>query len=88
MNWNWFKRKKRVKKEEHPSNEKVLVLYFEDHGVVCETWSVEKLWDYMADAYKTGQDPLDLMHIQQNEYALGKAEVFGMHKERSGKYGR
>lgn len=84
----WFKKKKRAKNVEYNANEKVIVLYFEDHGVVCETWAIEKLWNYMSEAYRTGRDPLDLMHISQNEYALGKAELFGMAKERADKFGR
>ena len=86
----WFKRKKDyVKNVEQNANEKVLVLYFgDDHGLVCDTWTLEALWNYMKETYKTGLDPYDLMHISQNEYALGKAEVWGMRRERKDKYGR
>lgn len=70
--------------------EKVIVLYFDErtHGLMSELWTLPRLWDYMKDALKYGTDPLDLMHIQQNEYALGRAEVYGMKRERNEKYGR
>ena len=81
-------RKKRAKNIEYNANEHVLVLYFEGHQLVSDLWTVEKLWSYMSRAYKDGLDPLDLMLIPQNEYALGRAEVFGMVSERRDKYGR
>lgn len=70
--------------------EKVIVLYFDEetHGLMTELWTLARLWDYMAEAYKYGTDPLDLMCIQQNEYALGRAEVYGMKNERMNKFGR
>lgn len=71
-------------------DEKVIVLYFDEktHGLMTELWTLARLWAYMKDAYKYGTDPLDLMHIQQNEYALGRAEVYGMNDERMKKLGR
>ena len=70
--------------------EKVLVLYFDenDHGLKCELWTLSRLWDYVKNFYINGKDPLDLMRITQNEYALGRAEVYGMRNERKKKYGR
>ena len=72
------------------SNERVLVTYYskELKQFVTELWFKSQLWEYMARALKYGEDPLDLMHVPQNEYALGVAEVFGMQKERREKYGR
>ena len=70
------------------ANEKVLVTYFLNGKVTTSLWTLEQLWLYEANAIRFGQDPLDLMHVTQNEYALGRAEVFGMRKERSEKYGR
>lgn len=89
MRWLRKKKKEVEKNVEQNANEKVLVLYFGDaHGLICDTWTLESLWNYMKNAYKTGEDPYDLMHISQNEYALGKAEVWGMKNERNKKYGR
>lgn len=70
--------------------EKVIVLYFDEktHGLMSELWTLSRLWDYMKESYLYGSDPLDLMQITQNEYALGRAEVFGMQNERRKKYGR
>lgn len=70
------------------ARERVVVLYFKDNSLVSDLWTVEKLWDYKKNALITGLDPLDLMFIHQNEYALGRAEVFGMSHERKDKYGR
>lgn len=72
------------------SNERVLVTYYskELKQFVTELWWKTQLWEYMARALKYGEDPLDLMHVPQNEYALGRAEVYGMQEERRKKYGR
>lgn len=72
------------------SNERVLVTYYskELKQFVTELWRKTQLWEYMARALKYGEDPLDLMHVPQNEYALGRAEVYGMQEERRKKYGR
>jgi hypothetical protein len=72
------------------SSEKVLVTYYskELKQFVTELWWKTQLWEYMARALKYGEDPLDLMHVPQNEYALGRAEVYGMQEERRKKYGR
>lgn len=72
------------------SNERVLVTYYskELKQFVTELWWKAQLWEYMARALKYGEDPLDLMHVPQNEYALGRAEVYGMQEERRKKYGR
>lgn len=72
------------------SSERVLVTYYskELKQFVTELWWKTQLWEYMARALKYGEDPLDLMHVPQNEYALGRAEVYGMQKERREKYGR
>ena len=79
MRWLRKKKKEVEKNVEQNANEKVLVLYFGDaHGLICDTWTLESLWNYMKNAYKTGEDP----------YALGKAEVWGMKNERNKKYGR
>ena len=74
--------KTRAKNDIHDAREKVLVLYFEDHKLSTELWTVESLWSYISRACKTGADPLDIMHIPQNEYALGRAEVFGLRKDK------
>lgn len=72
------------------SSERVLVTYYskELKQFVTELWWKTQLWEYMARALKYGEDPLDLMHVPQNEYALGRAEVYGMQEERRKKYGR
>lgn len=72
------------------SNERVLVTYYskELKQFVTELWWKTQLWEYMARALKYGEDPLDLMHVPQNEYALGRAEVYGMKETRRKKYGR
>lgn len=72
------------------AREKVIVNYFRSNGndLISELWTVEQLWQYMRVALTTGNDPLDLMFITQNQYALGRAEVFGTSKERKIKYGR
>ena len=72
------------------SEDRVLVTYYskELKQFVTELWFKSQLWDYMARALKYGDDPLDLMHVPQNEYALGVAEVYGMKNERRKKYGR
>lgn len=72
------------------AREKVIVNFFRMGGneLVSELWTVEQLWIYMSVALQTGYDPLDLMFIAQNEFALGRAEVFGMRHERKIKYGR
>ena len=70
------------------SEEKVIVNYFVNGTLFAELWTLDKLWAYMASALKFGFDPLDLMCVQQNQYALGRAEVYGMRKERIAKYGR
>lgn len=75
---------------EPDARERVIVNFFRMHGneLISELWTVEQLWMYMAVALQTGYDPLDLMFISQNEFALGRAEVFGMRNERKKKYGR
>lgn len=72
------------------SEDKVLVTYYSPKlkRHVTDYWPKEQLWSYMAEAYRTGDDPLDLMTITQNEFALGSAEVYGMRDERKDKYGR
>lgn len=70
------------------AREKVIVNCFIFGKLTSELWTVEQLWNYMETALRTGNDPFDLMLISQNEYALGRAEVFGMDKERKIKYGR
>lgn len=72
------------------SEDKVLVTYYSPKLKchVTDYWPKEQLWEYMAEAYRTGYDPLDLMTISQNEFALGCAETFGMRAERKDKYGR
>lgn len=70
------------------ANEKVIVTFFLNGKVTTALWTLEELWAYEANALRTGQDPYDLMYIEQNMYALGRAEVFGMRKERASKYGR
>lgn len=72
------------------AREKVIVNYFRLNGneLISELWTVEQLWQYMRVALTTGNDPLDLMLIGQNQYALGRAEVFGTNRERKMKYGR
>lgn len=80
--------KRREKNVIPDAREKIVVLYFRDNGLISDLWTVEKLWDYMKQSYITGLDPLDLMFIRQNEYSLGRAEVFGMFRERKDKYGR
>lgn len=70
------------------ANEKVIVTFFLNDKVTTALWTLEQLWAYESHALRTGQDPYDLMHIEQNLYALGRAEVFGMRKERMQKYGR
>lgn len=81
-------KKKRAKNNTPDAREKIVVLYFKDDGLVSDLWTVERLWEYMKTSLTTGLDPLDLMFIRQNEYALGRAEVFGMFDERKRKYGR
>lgn len=68
--------------------EKVLVLYFRDGTVKLNLIPIEVLWAYVRHAYRTGEDPDDIMRIEQNLYAIGRAELFGMAKERNEKYGR
>lgn len=80
--------KHREKNEEPDAREKVIVNAFVLGALISDLWTVEQLWSYMAVALQTGYDPLDLMFIPQNEYALGRAEVFGMNTERKKKYGR
>lgn len=70
------------------AREKVVVNHFIAKELTTELWTVEQLWNYMEVALRTGYDPLDLMFIPQNEYALGRAEVYGMRNERKIKYGR
>lgn len=70
------------------AREKVVVNHFISNNLITELWTVEQLWNYMEVALRTGYDPLDLMFIPQNEYALGRAEVYGMRNERRIKYGR
>jgi hypothetical protein len=70
------------------AREKVVVNHFMAKELTTELWTVEQLWNYMEVALRTGYDPLDLMFIPQNEYALGRAEVYGMRNERKIKYGR
>jgi hypothetical protein len=70
------------------SNEQLVILYFQDGQITSELTTVEKLWNYVSAALKSGSDPLDLMLIKQNEYAISRAETWGMAKERMYKYGR
>ena len=72
------------------SEDKVLVTYYSPKlkRHVTDYWPKERLWEYMAEAYRTGNDPYDLMTISQNEFALGRAEELGMRDERKNKYGR
>ena len=72
------------------SEDKVLVTYYSPKlkRHVTDYWPKERLWEYMAEAYRTGNDPYDLMTISQNEFALGRAEELGMRDERKKKYGR
>lgn len=72
------------------SEDKVLVTYYSPKlkRHVTDYWPKERLWSYMAEAYRTGNDPYDLMAISQNEFALGRAEELGMRDERKKKYGR
>ena len=74
--------KDRAKNEIVDAREKVLVLYFEDHKLSMELWTIESLWSYIKNVVESGLDPLDIMHIPQNEYALGRAEVFGLRKDK------
>lgn len=69
-------------------SDKHIVVYYEDGKLKAELWPVEWIWDYIQEAYRNGNDPLDLMHIEQNEYALGKGEVYGLKKERNYGLGR
>lgn len=82
-----FKKKKDVAKNvEISANEKVLVILSGSPDIAH--WTLEELWNYMKHAYRCGEDPLKLMDIPQNEYALGRAELWGMRNERKDKYGR
>ena len=87
---SWFKKKEVATNTIVPANEKVIVLLFEKdiNEVQAELWTLESLWGYMARSYLTGSDPYNLMTIAQNEYALSRAELYGMQKERKLKYGR
>lgn len=68
--------------------EKELILYFRDGKLNLKQMSIEALWGYVMRAYRTGEDPDDIMHIPQNSYSIGRAEKFGMARERKAKYGR
>lgn len=70
------------------AREKVIVNYFLNGKLISELWTVENLWLYFKEAFYTGNDPFDLMHITQNEFALGRAEVYGLYSERRKKLGR
>lgn len=48
-------------------------------------WTEEKLWDYMVNCK---DDPMDILSKPQNQYAIGRAKVFGLKEERRAKYGR
>jgi hypothetical protein len=81
--------KKNYEKNNEPdAREKVIVNGFLNGVLTSDLWTTEQLWAYMRVALSTGYDPLDIMFVQQNEYALGRAEVFGLNKERKIKYGR
>lgn len=81
--------KKQIEQNDIPdAREKVIVNAFYGEKLYSELWTIEKLWNYMRNAYTNGNDPLDLMFIPQNEYSLGRAEVFGLYNERKDKYGR
>lgn len=48
-------------------------------------WTEEKLWAYMVNCKG---DPMDILSKPQNQYAIGRAKVFGLKDERRAKYGR
>lgn len=84
----FWRRKKREQNVEINANEQVVVLSIIDGWLRSDIWVVEDLWDYMAACYKGCEDIYGLMDIPQNEYALGRAELWGMRNERKDKYGR
>lgn len=69
-------------------DEKYIIIFFENGKLTAELWPIERIWSYVYTAMKYGFDPLDLMSIEQNEYSLGKAEVYGLKKERDYGLGR
>lgn len=83
-----FGKKKREQNAELNANEQVVVLSIIDGWLRSDIWVVEDLWNYMAACYKGCADIYGLMDIPQNEYALGRAELWGMRNERKDKYGR
>lgn len=84
----FWRRKKREQNVEINANEQVVVLSIIDGWLRSDIWVVEDLWNYMAYCYLGGKDIYGLMDIPQNEYALGRAELWGMRNERKDKYGR
>jgi hypothetical protein len=84
----FFKKKEVYSEPEADAREKVLVISSVNGWLRTDIWTVEDLWYYMSHCYKGGPDTLGLMDILQNEYALGRAEVWGMRDERNNKYGR
>lgn len=70
------------------ASDKHIVLYYKNGILTAELWPVEWIWAYIHDAYTNGDDPLDLMHIEQNEYAIGKGELYGLKGERNYGLGR
>lgn len=85
---NFFKKKEVYSEPEPDAREKVLVISDVNGWLRMDIWTVEDLWYYMVHCYKGAPDILGLMDILQNEYALGRAEVWGMNAERRNKYGR
>ena len=84
----FWRRKKREQNVEINANEQVVVLSIIDGWLRSDIWSLESLWNYMAACYKGCEDICGLMTIAQNEYALSRAELWGMQQERKDKYGR
>ena len=68
--------------------EKHIIVYYDNGVLKAELWPVDRIWHYIFEARKFGFDPLDIMCIEQNEYALGKGEVYGLKEERKHGLGR
>lgn len=65
-------------------NEKALI--FEEVKNHSEIWLLEDIFDYIVN--HSNDDPLGIMSNPMNEYALQRAQAYGLQAERREKYAR